>query len=132
MLLDQALSSFNNLLMNLESANAEDILAYRTWIEKHAPIEATETRFLERKNDLLAVSRRRSAITVGGVVPHQSAAMGLPLIAMLPLMAFAIVPSLLGRLFIIGLIGAAEVMIVTSTELMDLMTLREWVICASM
>jgi hypothetical protein len=111
----------------------EDVQAYQTWMERHAPIEISEARFLDRKNDLLAVSRRRSATTVvGGVVPHQSAAIGLPLIAVLPLMAFAIVPSLLGRLFIITLIGGAEVMVVSSTELLDLMSMREWVICASM
>jgi hypothetical protein len=120
------------MLKNLDPAKAEDIQAYRAWMEEHAPIEAAETRFLERKNDLLAVTRRRSAANVGGVWTRQSAAVGVPLMAVLPLMAFTMVPSLAGRLFIIALIGSAEVMVVTSTELVDLMTVREWVICASM
>ena len=129
---DQALSSFSTMVKTLDPAKIEDIQTYRSWIEQHSPIESSEVRFLERQTDLLAVSPRRSASTVGGVGSHQSAAVGLPLIAMLPLMAFAIVPSLLGRLFIITLIGAGEVMVVTSTELIDFMTVREWSLCASM
>ncbi|KAF2477851.1 uncharacterized protein BDR25DRAFT_4530 [Lindgomyces ingoldianus] len=129
---NQALSSFSSAVKNLDAANAEEIQAYRTWMEKHAPIELSETRFLDRKDDLLAISRRRSASNVGGVGPHQSAAIGLPLILVLPLFSFALVPTLLGRLFIIILIGAAEVTVVASTELMGVMTIGEWVTCASM
>jgi hypothetical protein len=132
---DQAMASFNTMLKTLDPASTEDIQAYRAWLETHAPIEAAEARFLERKHDLLAVPRRKSSasnVGVGGVRPHQTAAIGLPLIAVLPLMAFAIVPSLLGRLFIVVLIGTAEVMVVTSSELLELMAVKEWVICASM
>lgn len=119
------------MLKNLDPANAEDVQAYHTWMERHAPIDQTESRFLDRKNDLLAVSRR-SANIVGGVKPHQSIAIGLPLLAMLPLMAFAAIPGLLGRLFSIILIGMVEVAVITSTELIDFMSVREWVVCASM
>ncbi|KAF2195406.1 hypothetical protein K469DRAFT_544281 [Zopfia rhizophila CBS 207.26] len=129
---NQALSSFSAMIKNLDPANTEDIQAYRTWMEKHAPIEHAEARFLEHKNDLLALSRRRSAINVGGVGLHQSAAIALPLILLLPLMAFAMIPGLLGRLFIIILIGAAVVVVVASTELMSLMTVQDWLKCASM
>src|ERR1700755_354992 len=120
------------MLRNLDPANTEDIQTYHTWMEKHALIAQAEARFLERKNDLLAVSRRRSATSVGGVGPHQSIAIGLPLIGVLPLIALAVVPTLLGRLFIIVLIGGLEVAVVASTELIDFMTIREWVVCASM
>jgi hypothetical protein len=48
---DQALTSFNGLLKEMDPAGAEDIQAYRTWMEKRSPIDFTETRFLERKND---------------------------------------------------------------------------------
>ncbi|KAF2115209.1 hypothetical protein BDV96DRAFT_599578 [Lophiotrema nucula] len=132
---NQALSSFSSMLKNLDPANTDDIQVYHTWMERHAPIDKAETRFLERKNDLLTVSRnttRRSASSVGGVGLHQSMAIGLPLIAVLPLIALAVVPGLLGRLFIIVLIGTAEVAVVVSTELIDFMTVQEWVICASM
>jgi tetratricopeptide (TPR) repeat protein len=128
---NQALSSFSNMLKDLDAPNTDQVQVYRSWMERHAPVERSEAQFLDRKHDLVAVLRRGSATTVGGVNPHQSAAMGLPLIALIPLMLFAIVPGFLGRLFIIAVIGAAEVSVVTSTELMDLMAVREWVICAS-
>ncbi|KAF2796563.1 hypothetical protein K505DRAFT_160845 [Melanomma pulvis-pyrius CBS 109.77] len=127
---NQALSSYSNMLRNLDAPTTADIHAYHDWMEKHAPIDRNEARFLERKTDLLAVSRRRSAMAVGGVGPQQSAAIGLPLILILPLMAFAVVPGLLGRLFIVILIGAAELMLVTSTELIELMAVKEWVACS--
>jgi hypothetical protein len=139
------MSSFSNMVKSLEPANTEDIQAYRSWLEKHAPIESAESRFLERKDDLLTVAPRRrtssagggggasgAAVVEGGVGPHQRAAVGLPLIAVLPLMSFGIVPGLLGRLFVLSLIGAGEVLVVTSSELMELMSVREWFICASM
>lgn len=120
------------MLQNLDAAKMEDIQAYRAWMERRAPIDYAETRFLERRTDLLAVSRRRSASAVGGVSSHQSAAIWLPLILVLPLMAFAIVPGLLGRLIVLLLIGAGILKLVTSTkELMELMTTREWAGCFS-
>ena len=101
-------------------------------MEKRAPIDHAETRFLERKHDLLAVSRRTPVSTThGGQL--QSAAIWLPMGLVLPLLAFAIVPSLLGRLVVIALIGAAEARLVTSTpELMTYMTIQEWAAAASL
>ncbi|KAF2687807.1 hypothetical protein K458DRAFT_170556 [Lentithecium fluviatile CBS 122367] len=128
---NSALTSFNNLVNNVDTADKEDIQAYRTWIEKRTPIDYAETRFLEHGTDLLAVSQRRSA-SIGGVPAHQSAAIFLPLILVLPLMAFAIVPGLLGRLFVLVAIGGGIVKVIMSTqELMELMTPREWTGCFS-
>lgn len=128
---NQAMSSFHTLSKSAEAAKVEEIQAYRAWMERHAPIDATEAKFLDRANDLLVVSPRRSATTVGGVHSYQSAAMSLPLILALPLVIVAVVPGLLGRLFVISLIGVVEVQVVTSTELIELMAVREWVICSS-
>jgi hypothetical protein len=125
------LTAFNSLLKELEPASAEDIQAYRTWIEKRSLIDYEETRFLERKNDLLAVSRRSSIVTTG-VAQHQFEYFWFPLILVLPLLAFAIVPSLLGRLVVIALISAAELKLVTTTpELMNLMSFQAWTAAAS-
>ncbi|KAF2274818.1 uncharacterized protein EI97DRAFT_357479, partial [Westerdykella ornata] len=133
---NQALSSFSSMLKNLDTASPADIQTYRTWLQRHCPIDSNEARFLECKDDLVAISRPHGSASGtgggGGVSPHQRAAVGLPLIAVFPLMAFAIVPGLLARLFILTVIGAAEVFVVTSSELMGLMTVREWFVCASM
>ena len=128
---DQALTSFNGLVKELDPAGADDIQAYRTWLEKRALIDFTETRFLERKNDLLAVSRPRS-VSATRSSQHQSAVVWLPAMLVLPLLAFVIVPSVLGRLLVIALIGGAGFRQVTLTpELLAYMTVQEWSIAAS-
>ncbi|KAF2028769.1 hypothetical protein EK21DRAFT_69219 [Setomelanomma holmii] len=127
---NQALTSFNSLLKSLDPAGAEDIQAYRAWMEKRAAIDYAETRFLERKNDLVAVSRRPSVSTMRG--QHQSPALWLPLGLVLPLLAFAIVPSLLGRIVVIALITAAELRLATTTpEVMSYLTFQEWAMAAA-
>ncbi|CAO2654411.1 Nn.00g111440.m01.CDS01 [Neocucurbitaria sp. VM-36] len=128
---NQALSSFNNLLKDLDPASPEDTHAYRAWMEKREPIDDLESRFLERKHDLLAVSRRPSVSTPRGAGHHSAAVF--PLTLVLPLMAFAIVPNLLGRLFVLMLIGGVELKLVMSTpELLGFMSVQEWTTAASM
>jgi hypothetical protein len=101
-------------------------------MEKRSPIEFTETRFLERKHDLVAVSRQ-AVVSTSPIGEQHSAVVWLPLGLVVPVLAFAIVPSLLGRLVVIALIGAAELRLVTSTpKLMNYMTIREWAMAASL
>jgi hypothetical protein len=130
---DQALTSFNGLLKEMDPAGAEDIQAYRAWMDKRSPIDFTESRFLERKSDLLAVSRRPAVVSTTRGGQDKSAVIWHALALVLPLLAFAIVPSLVGRLVVIALIGAAEVRQVTLTpELMSYMTIQEWSIAGAM
>ncbi|KAF1916372.1 hypothetical protein BDU57DRAFT_574289 [Ampelomyces quisqualis] len=129
---NQALTSFNGLVKELDPAGADDIQAYRTWMEKRAPIDSTETRFLERKHDLLAVSRPAGASTTRGG-QQQPAVIWLPAMLVVPLLAFVIVPSVVGRLVVIALISGAGFRQVTLTaELVAYMTVQEWSIAASM
>ena len=129
---DQALCSFNDLVKNLDSSTAENIDAYRAWLDKRTPIDFSEARFLDRGSDLVAVSRKSSLSATRSAGHHHSAAVWFPLTLTLPLMAFAIVPSLLGRLVVIVVIGFAELKLVTSTpELVGFMTIQEWTAAAS-
>lgn len=129
---DSALTSFNSMVKTLEPANREAVDVYRSWIEKHTPIDRAEARFLEHKNDLLTVSEGGSASIPGGVITHQSGAIWLPLVLVFPLLVFAIVPGLIGRLAILSLTCAATMKLITATrELMDMMTVRDWVRCLS-
>lgn len=128
---DQALTSFNSLLKGLDPASAEDIQAYRVWMERRAPIDYAETRFLERKNDLLAVSRKPSVSTTRG--QYQTPVVWLSLGLVLPLLAFAIVPSLLGRIVVIVLITAAELrLVMTTPEIMNYLNFQELAVAASL
>ncbi|OCL02787.1 hypothetical protein AOQ84DRAFT_304009 [Glonium stellatum] len=129
---NQALSSYSTVVKSLDPANSEDLQVYRTWMEKHAPVEKFESQFLDHKNDLFSITRSKLVSSSSGVGPIQSTALGLSLILLLPLLAFAMIPGLLGRLFIIILIGSTEATVVASTELIFLMTVKEWVTCASM
>lgn len=121
---------------SLDPASTDDVDAYRAWLAKHAPIEAAEARFLDRKEDLLALAGPRSSASVSRAPAVKRAgrmdqlSLSLPLIAILPLMVYAIVPTFLGRLFILTLVGIWEVKVVTSGELMGLMAVRDWYICA--
>ena len=117
----------------MDSSTPENIQAYRLWMDKRSPIDLSETRYLHKEADLVAVSRKSSLSAArGGAGAHHSPAVWFPLTLTLPLMAFAIVPSLLGRLVVIGLIGGAELMLITSTpELRDFMTIQEWSAAAS-
>jgi len=135
---NQAFASFNNLVKDVDPASPADISAYRAWLDKRVPIDQTECRFLDRKHDLLAVSRRSSLATTApsrvspGRAGTQSAAVWLPLGLLLPLLAFAIVPSLLGRLIVIALIGGGELWFVTTTpELKGLMEMQEWMMAGA-
>jgi hypothetical protein len=126
------LTSFNTLLKELDPASPDDIQTYRAWMEKSTPIDQTETRFLERKNDLLALSREAYVSTTRGGQDH-STLVWLPLLLAVPLLAFAIVPSLSGRLVVIALIGAAETRLIMSTpELMSYLTGQQWAAAASL
>ncbi|KAF2495691.1 hypothetical protein BU16DRAFT_461154 [Lophium mytilinum] len=141
---NQALSSYSTMMKDLDPASADDIQAYHSWMERHAPVDKAESRFLEHRNDLLAIGRRKRSSSagvagatgvVGGAGPVESAALGLLLmlvLLILPLMAFAVIPGLLGRLFIIVLIGMGQAAAVTQTDLVGLMSEREWAKCGSM
>ncbi len=92
--------------------------------------DAGETGFLERSTDLLRVSRR-SASQSGQASPHQSVVF-LPLVLVLPLMAFAIVPGLLGRLIVLAGVGGATLRLLSATEEVTRhMSSREWTACFS-
>lgn len=133
------MTSFNTMANSLDPASTDDVNAYRAWLAKHAPIEAAEARFLDRKEDLLALAGPRTSAAVRSATAGEregdnqvdELSLSLPLIAFLPLMVFAIVPTFLGRLFILTLIGIWEVKVVTSGELMGLMPVRDWYLCAS-
>lgn len=127
------MTSFNTLLKELDPASPEDMQAYRAWMEKHVPIDRTESRFLERKSDLLAVSRGASVhVSTIGDGQDQPVMTWLPLLLAVPLLAFAIVPSLSGRLVVIALVSAAAAKVVTSTpELISYMPIRQWAAVAS-
>ncbi|RAR09096.1 bli-3 protein [Stemphylium lycopersici] len=133
---NRALTSFNNVSRDVNPANAEDIRTYREWMDEHEPVDYTESQYLERDSDLVAIPRKAStspAKETGQQQQQYSVAVWFPLILVLPLMAFAIVPSLVGRLVVIVLIvGAGLKMVMSAPELKSYLSFQEWTAVASM
>jgi hypothetical protein len=135
---DKALSAFSKLSRSLDPATAEDVQAYREWMDENDPVDERESQFLERDADLVTIRRKAPSCSspslstaASAAEQDQSAAIWFPLTLVLPLMAFAIVPSLLGRLLVIVLIVGAELKMVTSTPwLMKMLSTREWTAAA--
>jgi hypothetical protein len=102
-------------------------------MDEHEPVDYTESQFIERDSDLVAISRKPSTVDKAeSAGTHRSAVVWFPLTLVLPLMAFAIVPSLLGRVVVIVLIVGGVMKLVTETpELMRFMSSREWGVAAS-
>ncbi|KAK0660169.1 hypothetical protein DIS24_g3440 [Lasiodiplodia hormozganensis] len=130
-----AIHSFGKMLSVLEPARADDVSAYESWIREHAPIDENETRFLTRQTDLMSLHRRHKRqerpheVIFSGDQVLQTALLALLLFLVLPLIAFPQIPSVGGRLFILTIIGAAEVAMVSSTRFSRLMSGKEWRIC---
>lgn len=132
---DNTMISFGKMLSVLEPAKADDVSAYESWIREHAPIVERETRFLTRQADLMSFSQRHQRqeqqhhSNSSGDQVLQTAMLALLLFLVLPLIAFPQIPSVGGRLFILAIIGAAEVAMVSSTRFSSLMSGKEWRIC---
>lgn len=144
--IDKALLSFSNVSKSLEQAPAQAIQNYREWMDEHDPVDETESSFLEQDEDLVTTGPRKPAVSTptatatstatpaAGQEAPQSAppAITFPLLLILPLVAFAIVPSLLGRIIVIGLAVGMDGKIVRETpQLMRLLSLRNWSVAAA-
>ena len=117
---------------NLVPAAAEDVANYREWMDEHEPIDYAESQFLERGHDLVAIGRKAASGTGKEAGQQHSVAVWFPLILVVPLMAFAIVPSLLGRLVVIVLIVGVQLKVVTSApELKGFLSAQEWTAAVS-
>lgn len=125
--------SFTGVLKQLDPSTTEDVQAYRTWMDRRTPIDPAETRFLAREQDLVVVSRTSAAASTSPVAAqqHSAAAVWFPLTLTLPLVAFAMVPSLLGRLVVLALAGSVALwMVAVTAELAAFMSRQEWAVAA--
>ncbi|EFQ89154.1 hypothetical protein PTT_14695 [Pyrenophora teres f. teres 0-1] len=130
---NKALSSFSSMSKELDRPTTKDIKAYRDWMDENEPLDYAESQFIERDSDLVAIPRKASVKTAPVADQDQSAAVWFPLTLVLPLMAFAIVPSLVGRLLVLVAMVGAELKLVKSTpELQSFMSTQEWNVAASM
>lgn len=129
---DQALSSYRDATKGFEPADPDHVRNYRVWMEKNAPLDKAETRFLEHKHDLMSLKISRAAPTSPNNAGTEShAAFVLPLLLLLPLLTFPVVTAFLGRILILATIGYTAAAVISSTNYFQLMSLRQWAICAA-
>jgi hypothetical protein len=131
---NRALNSFAGLNSDLRPAGAEQVNAYRAWLEETAPVHETETKFLHAEGDLVQPGTpRRAPSHISSSPAHPTmnavALSCLPTVLMLPILLFSIIPTLTGRLMITLLIAIGAFMVATTTRIRGLLSLNEWAIC---
>lgn len=106
---DRALTSYSDLTKSLEPASHADIIAYRAWITKHAPMVESESAFLNKGSDLLSVSppsAPRSDLRSGTALETPAIVVAFGLLS--TIIVFKLVPQILARLVIAAMVGIAS------------------------
>ncbi|KAG9190018.1 hypothetical protein G6011_08106 [Alternaria panax] len=139
---NKALLAFGQMNRELEGAGKGEVRAYREWMDEVEAVDEAESQFLERDGDLVSVAPRKMATvtptstttsTAQSAAPSPYSAITFPLLLILPLIAFAIVPSLLGRIVVIGLAVSVAGKVVRETpQLVGLLAGRDWCVAAAM
>ncbi|KAK5008175.1 hypothetical protein LTR28_004323 [Elasticomyces elasticus] len=126
---NRALASYASASTRFETATEDDISAYRTWMTKHAPIHEVEARFLDHKHDLVSLPLPKGEVSQQTSITP--AMMYFPLIVLIPLVVFSMIPGFLARFFVVFIAAAAGVAVFSGTSVRRLMAPREWMICSA-
>jgi hypothetical protein len=127
---NQLLASFNRIDKTLPTAAERDITTYRSFLDSHVPIPSVETKFLDHDGDLVSISRTSFGLTDSSTAYFLIAITATALV--LPLLAFSAIPQFLGRVIVLGLIGAVVTLFVGSSRVAGLLTLEEVWRCGAM
>ncbi|CAK3905810.1 Hypothetical predicted protein [Lecanosticta acicola] len=131
---NRAMASYNSMGKDARAAEKEEIGVYREWLQRTGPVHEVETRFLMKEGDLVVPgSSTRDEEKTDGVAaspPQPVLSTCLPVGLMLPLVLFAFIPTLVGRLFVTSLIAVGAFLVASTTEIRDVMPSREWAVCA--
>ncbi|KAK4556020.1 hypothetical protein LTR86_006716 [Recurvomyces mirabilis] len=129
---NRAMTAYTNLTKTSSQAEKEQVEAYTTWLKTHNPVHDSETRFLSHTVDLIAPSTPlpQSSTSAISLTPGALAAY-IPIALMLPLLLFALIPSLAGRLAVTALTAAGAFLVVGRTRIRGLLPPREWAVCGA-
>ncbi|KAL4897098.1 hypothetical protein BDV59DRAFT_84758 [Aspergillus ambiguus] len=94
------------ILQTLPSAADQDVATYRTWMRKHTPIIAAETRFLDHPKDLVSLTPPPPAAPPM-ITPVYSAIIIASAAIILPLLAFSMISEFSGRILLVAIVGGA-------------------------
>ncbi|KAK4498468.1 hypothetical protein PRZ48_011126 [Zasmidium cellare] len=130
---NRALSSFRSITKGARPAEKDSVSNYKEYLKTKSPIHEIESRFLQHDADLIALGHTPQPQPAPQTAPLQAVALtSLPIALMLPLLLFALIPSLAGRLVVTALIGVGAFMVAATVErVRDLMAVREWAVCGA-
>ncbi|KAL5357731.1 hypothetical protein BJX96DRAFT_23709 [Aspergillus floccosus] len=116
---NNALSAYSKVLQTLPSASEQDVTTYRSWMRKHTPIIAAETRFLDYAKDLVSLTPRPAAAAAAATAPSAmtpvySAIVIASAAILLPLLAFSMISEFSGRLLVVAVVGGAAAAIASN------------------
>ncbi|KAK6006786.1 hypothetical protein QM012_005794 [Aureobasidium pullulans] len=121
----RAVESYCNASKDLQRPQEAEIARYREWMSTHRPVDMKEAAFLEHEKDLLVFPSR----IVG--VPMTAATACLPLLLLLPFLAFAVMPNLPCRILAIFICTICQWFLCSTMEIRHVLTAREWIFFSS-
>jgi hypothetical protein len=150
---NQALTSFNKLIQELDSPDVEAIRKYRHYLHNEKPVIENETKFLDAAGDLVAIGRKPRAeaerpeavqprkVHFGTEIPHKTSAPGphVRIIAafvaaavLVPILTFAAIPGFLGRMTVVMVVAMfiGGGLFQSGVAGRDLLGNMEWASCA--
>ncbi|TKA68571.1 hypothetical protein B0A55_08898 [Friedmanniomyces simplex] len=143
---NRAMTAYTGLANSAHQAPAEDVEAYRQWLDKYTPLHAVETQFLQHHpGDLIApggsskfthpsppAGEEEETLPTRKQAAAAAALAYLPIALMLPLLLFSLIPTLAGRLAVTALIAAGAFLVAAATtRIRSLLPLREWAVCGA-
>lgn len=93
----------------------------------HRPVDMTEATFLKHDEDLFVLPRRKVEVSTMTAVTA-----GLPLLLLLPFLAFAVMPNFLCRILAIFVCSMGQWMLCSFLDIRHVLTAREWIFSAGM
>ncbi|KAI5257378.1 hypothetical protein E4T42_01080 [Aureobasidium subglaciale] len=121
----RALEAYSNASKDLQRPQEAEVARYRKWMAAHRPVDMAEAAFLKHEKDLFVLPRRNTEIST---VTATTAS--LPLVLLLPFVAFAVMPSFLYRILAIFACSMGQWVLCTIMDIRHILTAREWLISA--
>lgn len=95
-------------------------------MSNHRPVDITEAAFLKHEKDLFVFPGRNVGLTM------TAATACLPLLLLLPLLAFAVMPNLLCRILAIFVCAMGQWFLCSTLDIKYALTTREWIFFSGM
>jgi hypothetical protein len=122
---DRAVEAYCTATKELHRPQEAEVARYREWMSTHRPIDMAEADFLNHDKDLFVLERRKIEM------PTMTAATAsLPVLLLLPFLAFAVIPNFLCRLLVIFACSMGQWILCSIMDIRHVLTAREWIFSA--